>query len=52
MRKLLNLFIEHTIALVDVGDISLILVVPFPRELALLVNTVTRPFSTLNYEML
>ena len=40
MRKLLNLFIEHTIALVDVGDVTLVLVVSLSRELALLVDTV------------
>lgn len=33
------LLIEHTIPLVDVGDISLIFIVSFPRELALLVDT-------------
>ena len=38
MRKLLNLFIEHTIALVDVGDVTLVLVVSLSRELALLVD--------------
>ena len=38
MRKLLYLFVEHTIALVDVGDVTLVLVVSLSRELALLVD--------------
>ena len=37
-RGITYLLVEHTIALVDVGDITLVLVVSLPREFALLVD--------------
>ena len=36
--KRLHLLVEHTVALVDVRDVALVLVVSLPREFALLVD--------------
>ena len=35
-----HLLVEDTVALVDVRDVALVLVLPLPRELLLLVNAV------------
>ena len=34
------LLVEHTVAFIDIRDVSLVLVRPLPRELALLVDAV------------
>lgn len=37
-----HLLVEDTVALVDVGDVAFVFVVPLPRELALLVDAIVK----------